>query len=211
MFVSIHLGGFLNIQTVFNVGQVSESSNGRGLSSEEQGAEGIHYEFPELLASNQVSIALSGPDFQLTGWVEDTSYVTPPELNHQVTILYVYAAFEIPEDLVLDYEEVDEAEVDFRAGRMIKRDDESLPTDTFVPQPEGPWDDCFTDLQGIPTVTWAGAAKLTVESDAPWWVVYTEDSDGVCIEPQTAPPDAANLGITGDHYLEALFTFSEDF
>jgi aldose 1-epimerase len=50
-----------------------------------------------------------------------------------------------------------------------------------------------------------------VESDAPWWVVYTEDTEGVCIEPQTAPPDAANLGITGDHYLEALFTFTEEF
>jgi len=105
----------------------------------------------------------------------------------------------------------DEAEVNFRAGRMILRDEDGLPTDTFVPQPEGPWDDCFTDIQGIPSVTWAGAATLTVESDAPWWVVYTEDTDGVCIEPQTAPPDAANLGITGDHYLEALFTFSEDF
>jgi aldose 1-epimerase len=32
----------------------------------------------------------------------------------------------------------------------------------------------------------------------------------VCIEPQTAPPDAANLGITGEHYMEALFVFSQD-
>jgi aldose 1-epimerase len=51
---------------------------------------------------------------------------------------------------------------------------------------------------------------LDIESDAPTWIVYTEDTEGVCIEPQTAPPDAANLGIAGDHYLEALFTFSED-
>ena len=36
----------------------------------------------------------------------------------------------------------------------------------------------------------------------------TEDADGVCVEPQTAPPDAANLGIRGDHYLEALFVYS---
>jgi aldose 1-epimerase len=40
--------------------------------------------------------------------------------------------------------------------------------------------------------------------------VYTEDEEGVCIEPQTAPPDAQNLGFTGEHYLEALFTFTED-
>jgi aldose 1-epimerase len=41
-------------------------------------------------------------------------------------------------------------------------------------------------------------------------VVYTEDTDGICVEPQTAPPDAANLGIVGDHYIEALFKFQED-
>jgi len=29
------------------------------------------------------------------------------------------------------------------------------------------------------------------------------------VEPQTAPPDAANLGITGENYLEALFVFDE--
>jgi aldose 1-epimerase len=40
-------------------------------------------------------------------------------------------------------------------------------------------------------------------------VVYDQDSDGVCVEPQTAPPDAANLGIKSDTYLEALFVFEE--
>jgi aldose 1-epimerase len=55
---------------------------------------------------------------------------------------------------------------------------------------------------------WEDAARIDIESDAPWWVVYTEDADAVCVEPQTAPPDAANLGIRGEHYLEALFVFS---
>ena len=49
--------------------------------------------------------------------------------------------------------------------------------------------------------------RVSIESDAPYWVVYNEDSEGVCIEPQTAPPDAANLGISGEHYLETLFVF----
>lgn len=105
----------------------------------------------------------------------------------------------------------DAAEVSFSAGRMLLRGDDGLPTGEFVSMPKEPWDDCFTDLRGIPTVTWSGAAEVRVESDAAWWTVYTEDSDGVCIEPQTAPPDAANLGITGDHYLETLFTFSESY
>jgi aldose 1-epimerase len=50
-------------------------------------------------------------------------------------------------------------------------------------------------------------ARISIECDAPWWVVYSEDSDGVCLEPQTAPPDAQNLGITGENYIEALFVF----
>ena len=75
-----------------------------------------------------------------------------------------------------------------------------------------PWfprDDAFTEILGTPAVVWEGVARIDIESDAPWWVVYTEDPDGICIEPQTAPPDAANLGISGENYIEALFVFSE--
>ena len=103
------------------------------------------------------------------------------------------------------------AEVNFHADKMFKRGDEKLiQNELIAPLPE-PWDDTFVGVRGIPEVLWPGAARLTVESDSPYWVVYTEDSDGVCIEPQTAPPDAQNMGIVGDHYLEALFTFSEDY
>ena len=63
---------------------------------------------------------------------------------------------------------------------------------------------------GTPAIIWEDVARIDVECDAPWWVVYSEDSEGVCIEPQTAPPDAANLGITGEHYIEALFVFTEE-
>ena len=59
----------------------------------------------------------------------------------------------------------------------------------------------------MPAVVWEDVMRVSIESDAPYWVVYNEDSEGVCIEPQTAPPDAANLGISGEHYLETLFVF----
>jgi galactose mutarotase-like enzyme len=35
---------------------------------------------------------------------------------------------------------------------------------------------------------------LTIESDCPTWVVYTVPADAICVEPQTAPPDALNAG-----------------
>jgi aldose 1-epimerase len=99
-------------------------------------------------------------------------------------------------------------ELEFSAEKMLKRDDEGIATSELITPGREPWDDAFTGIRGTPALIWEGAARIEIESDAPWWVVYTEDADGVCVEPQTAPPDAANLGISGEHYLEALFVFS---
>ena len=108
-----------------------------------------------------------------------------------------------------DLERGGQAEVEFKAETMLKRGPDGFPTNEMVAMSPEPWDDVFTEIRGTPAVSWEGVARIDIESDAPWWVVYTEDSDGVCIEPQTAPPDAANLGISGENYLEALFVFSE--
>jgi galactose mutarotase-like enzyme len=64
--------------------------------------------------------------------------------------------------------------------------------------PPGPWDDCFVDVTSPPVVRWPGALEITIESDATYWVVYTENADGVCVEPQTGPPNGLN---TGDYTL----------
>ena len=101
------------------------------------------------------------------------------------------------------------AEIEFKAAKMLKRDDEGIPTGEITAPTNGTWDDAFTEIQGVPAIIWEDAARIDIESDAPWWVVFNEDSEGICIEPQTAPPDAQNLGISGEHYLEALFVFSE--
>ena len=102
------------------------------------------------------------------------------------------------------------AEIDFHALEMLSRGSDGLPTGEIVAPHQGPFDDAFTKVQGTPRVVWEDTLSVTIESDAPWWVVYNEDSEGVCIEPQTAPPDAVNLGISGDHYLEALFIFEAE-
>jgi aldose 1-epimerase len=100
-------------------------------------------------------------------------------------------------------------EIDFHPGKMFERGSDYLPTGKLISPTPSPWDDAFTEVRGTPTVYWEDALQIKVESDAPYWVVYDQDSDGVCIEPQTAPPDAANLGISSDTYLEALFVFEE--
>ena len=109
---------------------------------------------------------------------------------------------------VRDLDRGGSAEIEFSAAKMLQRDSDGLPDGKIVSPTAQPWDDAFTEVRGTPSVVWEDVARISIESDAPWWVVYTEDADGVCVEPQTAPPDAANLGIRGEHYLEALFVFS---
>ncbi len=84
-------------------------------------------------------------------------------------------------------------ELGFDAGAMYRRDAAGIATAELVPPPAGPWDDCFTDLRQSPTLRWPGILGLTIESDCPAWVVFTFPEDALCVEPQTAPPDALNV------------------
>jgi len=80
------------------------------------------------------------------------------------------------------------------AARMFEVDAAGLPTGRLVAPSPGPWDDCFTALAGPVSVTWAGAAEATLETGCDHVVVYDRADPGVCVEPQTGPPDALNLG-----------------
>jgi aldose 1-epimerase len=105
----------------------------------------------------------------------------------------------------------DSAELSFKANKMFKRSGDQIPTGELIPPSTPPWDDTFVEVLGTPEIIWPGAAKVTVESDTSYWHIYDQDEDGICIEPVTAPPDAQNLKIQGESYIECLITFSEDF
>jgi aldose 1-epimerase len=105
----------------------------------------------------------------------------------------------------------DTAEISFAAQKMFKRGTDYLPTGELIEPTGQPWDDTFKDVVGVPEIIWPGAARVSIESDSPYWTVYTEHEDGICVEPVTAPPDCQNLGIAGDSYIEMLITFAEDY
>jgi aldose 1-epimerase len=85
--------------------------------------------------------------------------------------------------------------VDLDAAGMLRRGPDGLPDGTVVrPIPAQPWDDCFIEITGTPGVHWPGALEVRIASDASCWVVYTEREEGVCVEPQTGPPDGLNSG-----------------
>lgn len=87
----------------------------------------------------------------------------------------------------------DEALLEFRAGRVYERGPDGLPTGALVAPGPGPWDDCFIELEGVPTIRWPSALELTLTSDVDHWVIYDEPEDALCVEPWSGPPDALNI------------------
>ncbi|MET9108443.1 aldose 1-epimerase [Streptomyces zhihengii] len=74
-----------------------------------------------------------------------------------------------------------------------ERGDDHLPTGRRIPPEPGPWDDCFGMPAGVDvTLTWPEQLELTVASRTPWVVVYDEQDEAVCVEPQSGPPDGLN-------------------
>jgi aldose 1-epimerase len=90
-----------------------------------------------------------------------------------------------------------EADLALSATRMYLRGPDGLPTGRLVPPPPRPWDDAFSGLLAPPRLTWPGVLALDVTSTADIWVVFDERPEGICVEPQTAPPDALGLAARG--------------
>lgn len=74
-----------------------------------------------------------------------------------------------------------------------ERGADHLPTGKRITPLPGPWDDCFGMPDGVDvTLTWPGELELKVASRAEWAVVYDEQPEAVCVEPQTGPPNGLN-------------------
>lgn len=87
-----------------------------------------------------------------------------------------------------------EAVVEFEAAAMLRKGADDLPTGERVAPAPGPWDDAFVGLDGPPLVRWPDAIELAVLADVPCWVVYTAWPSGICVEPQTGPPNGLATG-----------------
>jgi aldose 1-epimerase len=102
------------------------------------------------------------------------------------------------------------AEIIFHASKMFQKSEENLPTGKLIPPTPPPWDDTFIEVIGTPMILWPGAALISMHFDSPYFMLYSQDEEGICFEPVTAPPDAQNLGITGQNEIEILIEFNED-
>lgn len=87
--------------------------------------------------------------------------------------------------------------LDVAFDTMFERDAEGLTTATARPPSEPPWDDCFTDAVSDPRLVVNGVS-VCLASTCRFWVVYTGNPNGVCVEPQSGPPDAFNTASVAD-------------
>ena len=83
--------------------------------------------------------------------------------------------------------------LDFRPDHYYPRDAEGIAHLPLREPPPGPWDDCFHNRE--PVLLRRGGKSLRLISDCKHWVIYDEPVHATCIEPQSGPPDAFNLGL----------------
>lgn len=119
----------------------------------------------------------------------------------------------------------EDVRIDFQPEWQEERGEDQLPTGKRIapssssllhssrgyPVP-GPWDDCFGMPDGVDvTLTWPGELELRVTSRAEWAVIYDQQPEGVCVEPQTGPPNGLNTHpqlVTPIDPLEVATTWS---
>jgi len=83
--------------------------------------------------------------------------------------------------------------VELEFANMYPRDDDYMPLADLVTPPPKPWDDCFTQPLG-PLRLHYPRLTVTVDSDCDHWVAYDMPDHITCVEPQSGPPDAFNIG-----------------
>ncbi|MFJ6853678.1 aldose 1-epimerase [Streptomyces sp. NPDC091271] len=102
--------------------------------------------------------------------------------------------------------------IDFDAAWQEERGDNHLPTGRRIDPRPGPWDDCFGMPAGVDVkLTWPEQLELTVRSRDEWVVIYDEQAEAVCVEPQSGPPNGLNTAprlVTPIEPLEITTTWS---
>ena len=82
---------------------------------------------------------------------------------------------------------------DLEFARMYVRDADYIAVAELVPPKPHPWDDCFVEPLA-PIRLHYPDLTVTISSDCDHWVVYDVPAGLTCVEPQSGPPDAFNIG-----------------
>ncbi|NBM16866.1 aldose 1-epimerase [Streptomyces sp. GC420] len=87
----------------------------------------------------------------------------------------------------------DDVTMEFTPSWQEERGEDHLPTGRRIDPLPGPWDDCFGMPDGVDVkLTWPEQLELRITSHVEWVVVYDEQAEAVCVEPQSGPPNGLN-------------------
>lgn len=123
------------------------------------------------------------------------------EMRHDgLTINLVAEAVDRPVPVTLGWHpwfrrEVDGCEVELRLpdAALLEKDSQGIQTARRVSVGPGPYNDAFVGHDGVVGLRWPNLVDLQMRTDGPVLVIYNEHPSGVCVEPQTGPPDEVNL------------------
>lgn len=139
------------------------------------------------VVNQHIELAEDGSGVELTLGIETTDNSFPAQAGWHP--YFVRNLGRGGQDVTLDFAPAWREELGpdhIPTGRRLEPTTEDSPLD-------GPLDDCFGMPEGVDvTLAWPGERTLRVTSRSEWVVVYDGESDAVCVEPQTGPPNGLN-------------------
>lgn len=100
-------------------------------------------------------------------------------------------------------------------GGLLERDPDGIASSrkvAFDHEERNVFDDCFVERNG-PVTMYIDSVSLSLESDCSHWTVFDRPAHGICIEPQSGPPNGVNdhpETLNGDDRLSRWFRINWD-
>ena len=150
----------------------------------------------EVMGSDALRCRL-GPTWPWAGEIRSYFKLTPGELYWRMEVHTAAHPFPV----VMGWHpwfrrrlsEGGDARLTFDPQTMYSRDHAGIPSGEKVSPTPGPWDDCFTNVNNSPTLSWPNGLNVEINSSCDHWVVYDQPEHAICVEPQSGPPNAFNL------------------
>ena len=145
----------------------------------------------EVIANDEKSTTMRtelGPQWPFAGAIAHKVEIEPKKIRFE---LEVTAAAPMPAQVGWHPWFVNPASVKTQFTEWLPRDGEgmpSAPTRVGLPVAGSPVDDCFFHRSSEVEIEVVGLT-LMLRSDCSHWVVYNEDQRGLCVEPQSGPPN----------------------
>lgn len=145
----------------------------------------------EVVANDEQSATMRtelGPHWPFAGAVAHKVEILPKKIRFE---LVVTAAEPMPAQVGWHPWFAHPASIKTQFNEWFPRDAEGLPgvpTQLGLPITGSPVDDCFLHQSGEVEVEVVGLT-LMLRSDCSHWVVYNGDQRGLCVEPQSGPPN----------------------